>query len=210
MSQNNLLYPSTFYALFEGARNVTLIFMADGDSVGPYWHEDGNLDFSRGQHQADECAAVVSLGADHYRLAECCDGPLSGLRLHWGDEFIASPHGDDELVHRSTIADFKISDQPGGPIQLAGWVNIQSAPTDRRLVLQKVLTPRKFVSYRFLTSVGFNSENPIAQLLHSLGGGWETVAGGVLTLTVPVEMEEQFNRRMESDGLCPGVITLGD
>jgi type IV secretory pathway VirJ component len=33
------------------------------------------------------------------------------------------------LLHLSTIADYKISDQPWVNIQSAGWVNIQSAPT---------------------------------------------------------------------------------
>jgi hypothetical protein len=33
------------------------------------------------------------------------------------------------LLHLSTIADSKISDQPWVKFQSAGWVNIQSAPT---------------------------------------------------------------------------------
>ena len=33
------------------------------------------------------------------------------------------------LLHLSTIADFKIRDQPWVKFQSAGWVNIQSAPT---------------------------------------------------------------------------------
>jgi hypothetical protein len=39
------------------------------------------------------------------------------------------------LLHLSTIADFKISDQPWVKFQSAGWVNIQSAPTGKPLLL---------------------------------------------------------------------------
>jgi hypothetical protein len=172
MSEIDIPSPSTFYSLFDGARNVTLFFMADHECVGPYWNELGELDASRGQQSTDEDIAAVSLGTDRYRLAERCYGPFSALRLHWGDEFLASPQGDNELA------------------------------------LQKVLTPRKFMHYRFLASGVFNNENPVAQLLHSLGGGWETVAGGMLTLTVPAEMSDEFLQRMKSERLQPGVITL--
>jgi hypothetical protein len=39
---------------------------------------------------------------------------------------------------------------------------------------------------------GFNNENPLARLVHSLDGGWESVAGGMLTLTVPTTKAVDF------------------
>ena len=41
-----------------------------------------------------------------------------------------------------------------------------------------------------------------------MSGGWETVAKGMLTLTVPAEHGTEFQRLMYEEGLAPGVINL--
>jgi hypothetical protein len=164
-------FPSPFYALFEGAEEVSLIFPVNGDSGGPTWNEDGNLDLSHCHDHTDEKVAVVELGEGHYRIAERCFGPFSELRLYWGDEFMATRETNGELI------------------------------------LRHVIVPRKFEHYRFIAS-GFDNDNPIADILHSLEGGWEKVAGGMLTLTTPAPSKSEFERILNERGLFPGVIRL--
>ena len=67
---------------------------------------------------------------------------------------------------------------------------------------------RTFAHFRFLTSGGFNNEHQLARNLHSLGGGWEAVAGGLLTLTIPCTSAGELQRMMEEERLAPGVISL--
>lgn len=69
---------------------------------------------------------------------------------------------------------------------------------DGTLRLLSVAMPRRFTHYRFWACGGrLNNEHPLAELLHGLGGGWECVAQGLLTLTVPVEHSPVF----QSQGL---------
>ncbi len=76
------------------------------------------------------------------------------------------------------------------------------------LRLTSVCVPRPYAHFRFLTSGGFNNEHQLARHLHSLGGGWEAVAGGMLTLTVPAERASELKRLMYVEGLAPGVLPL--
>ena len=79
---------------------------------------------------------------------------------------------------------------------------------DGTLRLTSVCVPRPYAHFRFLTSGGFNNEHQLARHLHSLGGGWEAVAGGMLTLTVPAERASELKRLMYVEGLAPGVLPL--
>jgi hypothetical protein len=78
------------------------------------------------------------------------------------------------------------------------------------LNLTKVVVPRTYEHYRWLISGGFKNEKPIAELVHEVGGGWETVAVGMLTLTVPAVRAQEFRSRMNAAGLLPGLLTLED
>ena len=78
------------------------------------------------------------------------------------------------------------------------------------LNMTKVVVPRTYEHYRWLISGGFKNENPIAKLVHEVDGGWETVAVGILTLTVPTLRALEFQSRMNSAGLLPGFLTLED
>ena len=81
---------------------------------------------------------------------------------------------------------------------------------ENTLNLTRVVVPRLFEHYRFLTSKGFSNANPIAELVHEVGGGWETVAVGMLTLTVPVFRAQEFQLKMNAAGLLPGVLRMED
>lgn len=117
---------------------------------------------------------AVQLGPDHFRLVFRSDGPFSPLRLHWGDEFIATPRDDGALT------------------------------------LIRVLTPQPYAHYRLLISGGFGRDAPAAMLVHEMGGGWEPVAGGILTFTVPAARSELFAKRMAASGVTPGALTMVD
>lgn len=79
---------------------------------------------------------------------------------------------------------------------------------DNELILTRVAMPRKFKHYQFLGSGPFNNDNPIAQSVHRYGGGWETVAMGMLTLTVPAQAVAGFEQEMEVKKLIPGIFRL--
>ena len=78
------------------------------------------------------------------------------------------------------------------------------------LRLTKLVVPRAFEHFRFHISPGFDNSNPIAELVHQLGGGWEVVARGTLTLTVPALRVREFVLKMNAAELAPSVLRLGD
>lgn len=79
---------------------------------------------------------------------------------------------------------------------------------DGALRLVSVCMPRPYAHFRFLTSGGFSNEHQLAQYLHTCGGGWETVAGGMLTLSIPAEHANELQRLMYDQGLAPRGFTL--
>jgi hypothetical protein len=166
-------FPSSFYSLVEGAPEAVLEFPVDGDSGGPFWSDDGELDLVRCKEWDREEVRVVPLGGNRYRLAERRFGPFSVLTLYWGDEFNADKRKDGALR------------------------------------LTSICVPQSYAHFRFLASGRFDNEHELARHLHSLGGGWETVAGGMLTLTVPAEHAGELQRLMYEQGATPGAIPLG-
>lgn len=166
MNQNNT-HPSPFYAQFDDATESTLCFPADEDGEGPYWLESGELNAGQASSRSCEKVEVVNLGGGRYRLAFKGEGPFSGLRLNWGDEFVA------EEASRE------------------------------RLDLLRVSTPLEYKHFQFMVSRGFNNESPLAKLVHRFGGGWETVAGGMLTLTIPSTTAADFVETAQQANLFP-------
>jgi hypothetical protein len=75
------------------------------------------------------------------------------------------------------------------------------------LILQQVILPRRFQHYRFIRS-GFNNDDPVAGIVHGLEGGWETVAKGMLTITIPRFQANEFGRLLHEQQLIPGVLSL--
>lgn len=73
-----------------------------------------------------------------------------------------------------------------------------------KLLLVKLVVPRQFEHFRFLTARGFNNSNPVAELVHELGGGWETVAIGMLTITVPASKAQEFLAKVRAANLYLG------
>lgn len=108
---------------------------------------------------------------------------------------------------------YRLSERMMGPFSILRlyWGDEFTADQteDGELRISSVVVPRHYVHFRFLTSgPKFSNDHPLAKHLHAMGGGWETVASGMLTLTVPDEHGKEFQRLMYEGGLAPGVVTL--
>lgn len=79
---------------------------------------------------------------------------------------------------------------------------------DNELILSRVAMPRMFKHYQFMASGPLSNDNQIAQIIHSHGGGWEAVAMGMLTITVPANAVVDFEQEMEDKNLIPGIFQL--
>ena len=66
------------------------------------------------------------------------------------------------------------------------------------LRLIKIAMPLRYMHISSFTELGFSNEVNIAKIVHSLGGGWETLAGGLLTITIPTSAYSEFLERARS------------
>ena len=165
-------HPSPFYALIENGAQYELSFPCDEDGCGPHLFADGSIDAGRCTERSTEPVRATAIGNDCYRLTERCAGPLSGLGIDWGDEFLASA--------------------------IAG----------RQLVFEKLVLPRRFVHWHIIGSAGFTNSHPFADLLHRFGGGWESIAGGMMTFTVPVEQAQALMEEARRRDILPRGLSL--
>lgn len=92
-----------------------------------------------------------------------------------------------------------------GGLRLTWGDEFYASGDGEELTVQAVVLPRRFQSYRFLWS-GMDNDCPQAQLLHELGGGWESLMGGILTLTVPVERADEFEHRLVTECPIPSIM----
>jgi hypothetical protein len=67
-----------------------------------------------------------------------------------------------------------------------------------RLRLLRVATPLAYRHYSLIVPRRFDNEEALAVLVHRFGGGWEAVAGGMLTLSVPAGVAADFARAAEA------------
>jgi hypothetical protein len=157
-------------------------------------------------------------GAEKYSLvfplARDCAGPDW---LESGE--LVSTHGGEtetEEIEAVSLGDsrYRLAERCLGPFSSLRLYWGDEFFADRSegntLNLTKVVVPRTYEHYRWLISAGFKNGNPIAELVHEFGGGWETVAVGMLTLTVPALRAQEFHSRMNVAGLRPGLLTLED
>lgn len=144
-----------------------------------------------------------------FPLSEDCAGPSwleSGELVHSGD-------GEIEAVSLGGNR-YRLAERCLGPFSSL-WLHwgdefFANRSEGNALTMTHLALPRPFEHFRYLTSGGFKNANPIAELEHEVGGGWETVAGGMLTLTVPAWRAQEFQSRMNAAGLLPGALTLAD
>ncbi len=149
-----------------------------------------------------------------FPLSEDCAGPSwleSGELVHSGDCEIETE--DIEAVSLGSSR-YRLAERCLGPFSSLRLHWGDEFFADRldgnSLRISKLVVPRPFEHFRYLTSGGFKNSNPIAEILHEVGGGWEAVAGGMLTLTVPALRTQEFQSRMNAAGLLPGLLSLAD
>lgn len=70
---------------------------------------------------------------------------------------------------------------------------IASQNENCELVLTTIVIPRRFSHLSTISSPEVNSGSSISNKIHELGGGWESVMGGLLTVTLPAEKWADFN-----------------
>lgn len=69
---------------------------------------------------------------------------------------------------------------------------LAEAGPDGRLRLTGVVAPLRFVHDMSALSGPLDPDGALSRLVHSLGGGWESYAGGLLTVTIPSEQWEAY------------------
>lgn len=143
-----------------------------------------------------------------------CAGPF------WDDEGNLVRQPDDEMAGERIEAvrlgpvHYRLACRSDGPFSCLRlyWGDEFYASTagDGSLTLTRVVVPRPFAHHRFLTSAPFGNDTPAAMLVHELGGGWEAVAGGMLTMSVPAVRSTELLRRLAEEHCAPGALRLGN
>lgn len=126
------------------------------------------------------------------RTGECV-GP------HWNEEGALIP---GELEEEDILAvplgggRYRLAELCFGPFSgcLLRWGDeFEGDAEGNTLTLRRVVVPPAYQHYFWVTSGGGDLENTaLGDLLHRYGGGWEVVAGGMLTVSVPVANLEDF------------------
>ena len=73
-----------------------------------------------------------------------------------------------------------------------------SCERENRLRLKKILVPQKFRHLSMVIAEPMDIDGELSKLIHKLGGGWESFAGGLLTITIPAENWELFEANMDA------------
>lgn len=99
---------------------------------------------------------------------------------------------------------FRLAELCNGPfscLQLR-WGDEFFAETTARseLTIRSVKVPLSYQHYLLMTSGGFSSDDPLSDIVHRFSGGWEVVAVGMLTITVPMVQVEPFELEAASLG----------
>ena len=184
--------PSPFYAQFADAQPYLLVYPSRGAEGGPHWSDTGDLIDPDDAEVTDESIQAVPLGKGRYRLAARCDGPFSALRLNWGDEFEAEETEPGTLELQRVVM----------PQQ---YVHLRCA-SDADLVPERATAYA--MPYFTAGCLNFSNDHPIAQLVHDLHGGWESLTGGILTFTIPQANLPVFWREMQARSLTLGSLDV--
>lgn len=70
------------------------------------------------------------------------------------------------------------------------------------LEITKVITPQRYIHYGWLIRIASAAEDtaPLVAVAHQLGGGWERIAGGFFTVTVPTDRAAEFASALKAHG----------
>lgn len=184
--------PSPFYAQLAEAQSYLLVYSANDEEGGPHWSDTGDLIAPEDAEVTDESIQAVPLGKGRYRLAARCDGPFSALRLNWGDEFEAEETEPGILKLQRVVMP-------------QHYAHLRCA-SDADLVPEQATA---FTLPYFTTDrIKFSNDHPIAQLVHALHGGWESMPGCVLTFTLPKAHLAIFWQEIQARSLKLGSLVV--
>lgn len=71
---------------------------------------------------------------------------------------------------------------------------------NHELAIRQVKVPLCYQHYLLITSGHPFSDDPLSEVIHQCSGGWEVMAGGILTITVPMADAEAFELEAKSLG----------
>lgn len=117
---------------------------------------------------------------------------------HWLDDGIPfAGDYDEEPILAVPLGGvrYRLAERCGGPFSccLLRWGDEFEADAEGdTLTLRRVVMPAAYQHYFWVTSGGGLEDTALGDLLHRYGGGWEVVAGGMLTVSVPVTNLEAF------------------
>lgn len=140
-----------------------------------------------------------------------------GTGPHWDEwgKFAGSAANETEEVRAIPLGAglFRLAERMHGPFSCLriNWGDEFFAIREgKNLRITRMATPMKFRHYRFLMQPGFGNDNILAETVQSLGGGWECIAGGLVTLTVPLERDAEFSSAMDGIGLPSVTFAITD
>lgn len=117
---------------------------------------------------------------------------------HWLDDGIPfAGDYDEEPILAVPLGGgrYRLTELCAGPFSccLLRWGDEFEADTESdTLTLRRVVMPPAYQHYFWMTSGGGLENTALGDLLHRYGGGWELVAGGMLTASVSVASLDAF------------------
>ena len=158
------------------------------------------------------------LGAEKFSLIFPLSEDRNGLSWLESGKLIQSGDGEIETEDIEAVSlggnRYRLAERCLGPfsnLRLHWGDEFFAVRTDgSTLTMTHLALPRPFTHFRYFSSGSLKNSKLIEEIVHEVGGGWETVAGGMLTLTVPVLRVQEFKLRMNATGLLRGVLRLVD
>ena len=116
---------------------------------------------------------------------------------HWLDDgmpFTGDYEEEDILAVPLGGGRYRLAELCAGPFSccLLRWGDVFEADAEGdTLTLRCIVMPPAYQHYFWVASGGLEN-TALGDLLHRYGGGWEVVAGGMLTASVPIACVEAF------------------
>jgi hypothetical protein len=163
------------------------------------------------ENQSDESTDFYNLfeNAEQFQLLYPTDE--DGIGPRWDDSGSLANSATNEIEEVLAIplgsGRYRLAEQVHGPFSCLTihWGDEFFAILEgENLRMTRMAIPMKFRHYRFIGQTGFGNDTAIAKTVQSLGGGWECVAGGLVTLSVPSKRDAEFRAAMDAIGF-PGI-----
>jgi len=147
----------------------------------------------------EHCFYKLLAGAEEFMVSFPCTSDGEGPFWDMDGSLINLPNGYRECSRLLMVAlgndMYRIAANPflEAPTTL-NWGDEVFARVgyENTLELTKIKTNQRFRHTIWLMQI--DSEHPLSKKIHEFGGGWECVAGGIVTISIPNENWEEFER----------------